>query len=286
VIRRRPLVAFFLLAFGISWGVPGLALLVASQTGLEVAIDEYSPLSYVALWGPAMAAFLVVGVRHGGPGLRAYLRRLLHWRAGWGWYLAILVGIPLVNLLAAMGMEWRGVDAVAWPTIPLGALVVAALLRATEGPMEEIGWRGFALPMLQRRFSGFGASLVLGLLWALWHLPAIVLGRAVGGGIGGGLVSVLAVFVAMIVAQSLLLTVVYNGTRGSIPMAILFHWMTNWPYPWETGADLAPVAAPLWIVVALVVVTIGRRYLGRSNLQTDVLPERPGRSGNPPDTAP
>ena len=276
-MKRRPLLAFFLLAFGIAWGIPGLALLLAAQTGaFEVSMEEYSPLSYVALWAPAMAAFIVIAATRGWAGVRAYLRRLLHWKAGWGWYAAVLLGIPLINVVAAVGMEWRGADALAAPTISAGALIVAALLRATEGPMEELGWRGFALPMLQRRFSGFGASVVLGFLWALWHVPAFVIGRSIGGGVSGGLAYVLVVFFAVLIAQSVLMTVVYNGTGGSIPMAMLFHWMTNWPYPWETGLDLSPVAGPLWIGVAVVVaLTVGRRYLGRAHLHTDVTPGVP-----------
>lgn len=72
------------------------------------------------------------------------------------------------------------------------------------------------------------------------------------------------------IAQSVLMTVVYNGTGGSIPLAMLFHWMTNWPYPWETGRDLSPVAGPLWIGLAVgVALTVGRPYLGRAHRHTE-----------------
>lgn len=265
---RTALLAFFGLAFVIAWGVPGLALLLAEATGaFEPVLDEFSPLSYVSVWAPAVAAFLIIAWVHGWAGVTTYARRIVRPTGAGRWYLAVVVGVALVNLLAAFGMEALGHDAVAW------ALVVLTLLRATEGPMEEVGWRGFALPLLQRRLSGLGASAVLGSVWALWHVPAFLVGRSVGGGIEGGLGYVLGMFFLTLIAQSVLLTVVFNATGGSVPAAILFHWMTNLPYPWETGLDLSPVAGPLWIAAALVVgATVGRRYLGRTHLHTEVAP--------------
>jgi hypothetical protein len=273
-MTKRPLLFFLLLAFGVSWGIPGLTLLLSMQTGaFDVSFREYSPLSYVALGAPALAAFITIAATQGGNALRGYLRRLLQWNVGWPWYAALLLGIPAVNLFAAVGMEGLGYDAIAIPDEAVWALLIAALLRATEGPVEELGWRGFALPLLQRRMSGLSASVVLGLIWGVWHVPALVLGRPIGGGIGGGLIYVFLGFFAVLVAQSVLMTVVYNGTGGSIPMAMLFHWMINWPYPWETGLDLSPVAIPLWVAAAgTVALTAGRKYLGSTHLHTEVSP--------------
>lgn len=80
-MKEHPLLAFFLLAFGIAWGVPGLALWLSAQTGAFTALmEEYSALSYVALWAPAMAAFIVIAATRGGAGLRAYVRRLRRWK--------------------------------------------------------------------------------------------------------------------------------------------------------------------------------------------------------------
>lgn len=273
-MMRHPLRTFFVLAFALAWGVPGLVLLWAAQTGtVSPDLGEFSLLSYVSLWAPATAAFLVILWGHGPRGVARYLRRAVRPTGAWRWYAAVGVGIPLLNLAAAAGMEGIGREAMtgAWP---LGAaLLVLALLRLTEGPMEEVGWRGFALPLLQRRFSGWTASVVLGGLWALWHLPAFFVGRAVGGGISGGLLYAFGMFTLTLIAQSVLLTVLFNVTRGSVLIAVLFHWMTNLPYPWEAGLDLSPVAGPLWIAVALGVgLTVGRRYLGRVHQSRDVAP--------------
>ncbi|ASC70097.1 hypothetical protein XM38_010270 [Halomicronema hongdechloris C2206] len=133
---------------------------------------------------------------HGWRRVRAYARRIVKVKGHWGWYLAVLLGIPALNGLAAVWMELMGQDAIAPPTLSLDAWLTAALLRGTEGPVEEIGWRGFALPMLQQQYSGFRASIILGFLWALWHVPVIVLGRSVGGGLAGALPAVLLLFFA------------------------------------------------------------------------------------------
>lgn len=80
-------------------------------------------------------------------------------------------------------------------------------------------------------------------------------------------------FFVSVMAASVVVTVVYNGTGGSIPVAFLFHWIGNLPYPWETGADISTAGGLLWVAVPVVLIlTLGRRYLGRENLYTDVTP--------------
>lgn len=273
-MTRRALFSFFALTFAIAWGVPGLALFLAAKTGaFQPDFTEFTPLSYVSLWAPAISAVLVIGMGHGWAGVVRYLRGIVRPTGTGTLYLAVALGIPLVNLLAAAGMHGLGRDAMTWPAMTLTAFATLSLLRFTEGPMEELGWRGFALPLLQRRFSGLGASLILGSVWALWHVPAFVVGRSVGGGLSGSMQYVLGMFFLGVLAQSVLLTVAYNATRGSVPVAILFHWMTNLPYPWETGLDLSPVATPLWVAVAVGVgATVGRKYLGRDHRCTEVAP--------------
>lgn len=277
-MRCHRLAAFFLLTFGISWGIPGLALLSAALTGaFDISLGGYAPLAYLVIWAPAIAAFTVIGMTQGRAGIRAYARRLLHWRVGWVWYAAVLLGVPLMNFLAAALTQAMGRPALTVPTVSAGAFLLAALLRGTQGPFEELGWRGFALPLLQRRFSGLQASIILGLFWALWHVPAFFIGRTeVGGGLAGPLALALIRFVVALIAQAVIMTVIYNGSGGSIPLMFVFHWMTNLPYPWETGADISPMQDVLGVAIAVVLVlTLGRRYLGRRNLYTDLTPGTP-----------
>ena len=271
MVKRHPLLAFFLLMFAISWGIPGLLLLASWGNG-GFSIEEYSPISYLAVWSPAIAATIIITTTRGWLGLRQYLLRLLFWRVYWGWYAGILLGIPFLNFLAAAFTEATGKNALMVPTISASGLLVAALLRLTEGPLEELGWRGLALPLLQRRCSGWQASIILGLIWGLWHVPAIFLGREVGGSTQGNLVLVLLRLFLGFVATSIVMTVVYNATGGNLLLAFLFHWMTNFPYPWETGVDISAMMDLLTVLAASLAVVWGRNYLGKANLHVEVIP--------------
>ncbi len=83
-------------------------------------------------------------------------------------------------------------------------------------------------------------------------------------------------FFANILALAVIMTVVYNGTGGSLPLMVMFHWLTNLPYPWEAGVDISLMQDVLSILIAaLAVGTVGPRYLGRANLSTDVTPGVP-----------
>jgi len=276
-MRRHRLLLFFLLTFGISWGVPGLLLLVSSLTdAVEVNLAAYSPLYYLAVWAPAIAAFATIGVTQGRVGIRAYLGRLLHWRAGVPWYLLILLGVPIINLGASLLTQLAGRPALVVPGVPWHVFVLSALLLATAGPMEEIGWRGFALPLLQQRMSGLRAALILGLIWGLWHFPAVALGGFLPRTLEDGLLLHMGGYLVGCVASSIILAVIYNATGGSIPLAFLYHWMTNFPYPWEGEVDISNAQTLLYAVAALaLIIAFRRRYLGRDNLYTDVTPGIP-----------
>lgn len=281
-VDRHPLVAFWLLAFGISWGVPGLALVLGPAFGVEVSVAGYSPLAYVALWAPAVAAFTVVGARRGAAGVRAYARRVTRPTGEWPWYVAVLLGVPLVYLVATVLAGELSVPSTAEWLLPF---VGVSLLRLTQGPIEEFGWRGFALPMLQRRYPGWLAAITLGALWALWHAPALVVQAAeFPRGAGGAITIALLRLFASTIATSVVLTVVFNGSEGSVPLAVLFHWLTNLPYPWEAGGAVPVAQDVLTVVVALLVaVALGRRYLGEENLvtrivRTEKLGRRPTRT--------
>ena len=271
-VETHPVAAFVALAFGISWGVPGVVLLVGSVLSTPVSLAGYSPVAYVAVWGPAIAAVSVVWMTDGLDGTKRYLRRVTTVSGTWPWYAAVALGIPLVYLVAALVSARLGGPAVGLGSGWVEPFVVVSLLRLTQGPVEELGWRGFALPLLQRRFSGLGASLVVGFVWSLWHVPALVVSAAeFQRGNGALAVELVRLFVGL-TATSVVVTVVYNGTGGSVPLAILFHWLTNLPYPWETASEIPLTQDVVTVLVAVVVATtIGRRYLRRTNLATDVL---------------
>lgn len=276
-VKKHRLLVFFLITYGISWGIPGLALLLSALTrAFEVSLEEYSPLSYLVIWSPAISAFTVIYITQGQVGVRAYLRRLLHWRVGWVWYLTVLFGVPLMNLLAAVLMKVTTNSWLVVPSVPLGVFWVTVILKGTEGPFEEFGWRGFALPLLQRRYNGLNAAVILGFFWMLWHVPGLFVETVMTQAMQGNMaITLLRLFIGGI-ATTIAMTVIYNGSKGSIPLMFLWHWLNNIPYPWEPGSGINIMQNVLIVVAALVLIlTLRHRYLDRENLFIDVTPGAP-----------
>ena len=167
LMRRYPLVTFFLLAFAITWvvWVPR-----AAGTQLGVAGQAWT-------WAPAIAALLAAALTGGRTALRELGARLVRWRVGWQWYLVAILGpaalsLAVVGVFVLLGGSWPAAAPAALREGPLMLLpFFLVILTLTDGLGEELAWRGFALPRLLTCRNALGASLMLGVLWALWHLP-------------------------------------------------------------------------------------------------------------------
>lgn len=160
---RRPVLAFLLLAFSITWGLDALGYLVPLPLPLQVVTFE------VAGAGPSLAGLIVVVVVSGRQGVRALIARMLRWRTGWRWWLLVVVVFPVVLItaeVAAFASSGRPFStAAAWWLLPALFPLVVFL-----GPLqEEVGWRGFALPTLLAQTGWVRTGVLLGLAWALWH---------------------------------------------------------------------------------------------------------------------
>lgn len=260
----RSLLAFVGLTFGIAWGVMGFAL--AFQDAVEAVLGPMRashPLFILAVWAPAISAILLVLWYGGLPGLRRYLSRLLLWRAPIGWYLLLLIGLPVISYLgAALGGALTR-EALAQP--PLAELLALMGFMLILGPMRELGWRGYALPLLQRRLAPVWAGLVVGVVWALWHVPAFFLSGTPQSGWG------VMPFLMGATAVSVILTGFFNAARGSILVAILFHWQLNMPM-WP---DAQPWDMYLFVLLAVLVVWFRRADMfSRAGAVTEVMPAR------------
>lgn len=206
LVRRSPLVSFFVLAYLFAWG---LVLL----TGISMAFG------FLALFGPAAAALIVTACAEGRAGVRALLARVAIWRVGLRWYLVAL-GLPALLALGVIGLQ---IALGAPPALQLSALSPLTLLLFVLVIGEELGWRGFALPRLQARYGALGASLILGLLWAAWHLPNQLIPGLEHYGSG------ILAFAAYVVPMTVLFTWLSTHTRGSVLLAWLFHGAINSP---------------------------------------------------------
>ncbi|MEY6433035.1 CPBP family intramembrane glutamic endopeptidase [Thioalkalicoccus limnaeus] len=263
------LVPFLVISFGLAWGILALYLFLPEpMMALFGQLSGQHPLFFVAVYAPAIAALITVGFIAGAAGLRRFLSRLLLWRTSPGWFLFLLFGVPLIYYAsaAAQGLALSPPT----PFATVSALLAALFFMAIKGPVEEIGWRGLALPLLQRRFAPFWAGLILGIVWGLWHLPAFLLSGTPQSEWS------FAPFFLGAVAISIIVTPMFNQSGGSILLPALFHFQLINPI-WP---DAQPYDTVLFVAAAAVVVWIHRQALfNRPTAVTEVIPSHPGQGG-------
>lgn len=202
-LQRHRLPAFFVLAFAISWcSWPLYAVGLMPQF-------EFLPI------GPLAAALIIIGLAEGRAGFLAWGRRLIRWRVGWVWYAVAFLLPAMMALLTgfanvALGAQAPGLAEVTWS----GLLTVFAvrLVNPLDGPLgEEPGFRGYALPLLQARWTPLRSAALLGAVVALWHLPLVLFGQL-------SLIGLPTTF-----AITFLYVWLFNRTGGSVLLTYLFH---------------------------------------------------------------
>lgn len=232
-----PLSSYFGLSLALS---AGLVLPISLSRNIGAGLLPYELPDALGLGlyvlasfvGPTVAALIVTGLAEGRAGVRALLRRVLLWRAGVRWYLVALLANLVIWLLAYSAVLGPGllVAAVAgWPLLLTVFLPFVAFGMLIPAIGEEPGWRGFALPRLQARYGPLRATLILGALHGLWHLPALPL-----------LLSPFAPdkvlpFLLTAVGATFLYTWLFNHTRGSVLLAMLAHASGNAATQWLTA---------------------------------------------------
>jgi len=272
LVRRYPVTAFFVLACALSWWP-----WILYSVGL-------SPTPIVGV-GPFLAALLVLALTEGKSGVMGLLRRMVRWRVGLQWY-AVALLLPIVVILAAaalnvflLGAQRTSsvADLGGWSSFLL-LFLLSLLIPGLAGTWEEPGFRGYALPRLQFRYSALIASLILGVLWAFWHLPFVVTGEHIW--IDATL---------FIIEWSIVYTWLFNNAKGSVLIVMLFHAMNNtfssaFESQMFSGADSVNQAwlrLALWGVVAIVLVIVyGSQNLSRKHLK-QVEPVQPEVSASP-----
>lgn len=254
-MERHPVATYFALAYALSWMVE-IPLAAAAQGWTRRSIPYW--LHYLAAYGPLAAAVVTTWLADGRTGLADLGARMVRWRVRPIWWLAALSPLALYAIAALVLRVTRG----AWtdvsllgrinflPDLGLGAFVLWML---TYGVGEETGWRGFALPHLQRRRSALSATLILAVFWIGWHLPTLLyLPTYMQLG-----VRVLPMFALGITAGAIAFTWLYNGSGGSILMVIVAHaavnFVTGSPVGDPTVAAIVSTVIMVWAVVVIVV---------------------------------
>ncbi|WP_227230945.1 type II CAAX endopeptidase family protein [Salinirubrum litoreum] len=219
-IARHRIAAFFLFAYAIAWGLEGVILLL----GLEPSWTWWFIGGFLGPLAPAISA--VVVLRASGESVRGWLRDVLRWRVHPAWYV-VAIAVPFLIAYASGVVGWLLGDPIDWTAFafdPVSIGIGIVLGTLIGGGQEELGWRGFAQPELQARYGAFGAAVIVGVFWGLWHLPQFVL----PGGIRADWPAVLILsYFTGIVAFSVLLAWVFNGSGGSALLAMLMHGADN-----------------------------------------------------------
>lgn len=224
LLVRYPLTFFFIIAYAGSW----LVILPYLRFGNGVSLLPFSwpvPFALSAaiapFAGPFLAAFIMTGLSEGRQGIRCLLKRIVQWHVGFRWYLFALIGIPIITLLGAIVLPGTLASfQMSWQlllTYPLSFLITLVI----GGPLgEEPGWRGFALPRLQRAQGPLIGSLILGILWAFWHLPYFWMPE--WGTPKEDMLDIV-YFVLASLALTFIYTWVFNNTKNSLFIVILIH---------------------------------------------------------------
>jgi membrane protease YdiL (CAAX protease family) len=270
LIRRYPLITFFVLAYALSW-----------WPWILYSFDLLP--NPIVGFGPFLAALVVLALTEGKSGVGRLVRRMVRWRVGLRWYaVALLLPILVTLTAAALNVFLLGAQPTSsvaelggWSTF-LQTFFLWLLIPGLSGTWEEPGFRGYALPRLQVGRSALLASLILGVLWAFWHLPFVATGEDIW----------VDAFLFPII-WSPVYAWLFNNASGSVLIVMLFHNMNNtfssgFVGQMFSGADSVNQAwlrLALWGVVAIVVVVVyGSQHLSREHRKQEEEPVQPGVS--------
>lgn len=247
--RRWELIVFFALTYLITWAIE-IPFALAYQGFISSQIPP--GFHYLASCGPLLAAITVTIFAEGFSGLKRLFNGMAKWRVGRD-YALFAIGAPVILFCLAVVVSrlmqgfWLEpgllgeVDYLGRIGIPLAL----GLWMLTFGFAEETGWRGFALPRLQANRSALSASLLLGVFWATWHLPAffyrdtyLAMGLAIG----------FPILLISVAAASTVFTWLFNGTGGSLLMVVLFHGLFDFFSVSEAGGEGAAIVMSAAIV--------------------------------------
>jgi len=224
-IRAHSVPAFFGLTFLFSWLI-WVPMALDHFSLLPVRLDEGFVMvgRLFGTLGPAAAAILVSLLTGGRPAVKALLGQLGRWRVNWTWYAAAGLVFPcLAFVTAAIYRLLPGAASLPFVPVSAGNLLIIVIVMTVSVLGEEIGWRGFALPRMQNRSSALKASLILGTIWTVWHLPFwTILDELARFGWGYWLMNW-----AFILAGTIYITWLMNNTGNSLLMVVLFHWGFN-----------------------------------------------------------
>jgi uncharacterized protein len=239
------LAPFFLLTFALTWGL-GAALVVFPDqiTAIFGELSVTNPLYLIMTWSPGLVGMLLVVTTTGLSGLRRFFGRLFDMSVPLAWWALVLFALPALKMTCALlnGTPITGLLSLS----PFGQILSMSVFMLFLGPVEEFGWRGVALPLMQRLTAPVWAGVIVGFVWAFWHLPAFFFGGT------PQFAWAILPFLIGVTAIGVVMAVVYNKTGGNLLFPILTHWQLNiafWPeaQPWENYLSVTLALVLLWV---------------------------------------
>ena len=268
LIKRYPAISQFVLALLIG------GVMIAPMVAGVVPSDSMFLL--IAAYSASLAGIILTAIVSGKVGLKEMFRRLLIWRAGIGWWVFALIAFALMYLgglvLAALFSGSTVSVNLAQPLYMFFPLFIMKFF-LDAGLGEELGWRGFLLPRLQTRYSALVSSIIVGIVWGLWHLPLFMLeGMSPTYEMGqawGVVPALLGYTVVVVIPYSILFTWMYNNTKGSLLLAFVFHasqaWFELFRDPDNLIGPYIGFSAILFVTAIVVVLISGAKNLSRKH---------------------
>jgi uncharacterized protein len=257
VVRRHPIITFFVLAYAISWAF------------LPIEAVRFLPS------GPLFAALIVIPITQGWAGMRELGSRMIRWRVRWYWYV-VAIGLPLAVHLVTAGLNVAAgadVPSLAFSSLTTFLMAFAVrLINPADGPLgEHPGWNGVALPGLQADRSPLLATMILAPLVAGWHLPIFFLEE------GGLQPSILVGGLVTTIAVTFWYTWLFNHTRGSVLMVVVAHSVEG-----SIQAEIGWIYMSVWCAVALGLVLFDwKAWRGPAPESATTVPSVPAREATP-----
>lgn len=262
-MKKYLLPIFFLLTFTLTWAMWIPASLIKAGGGASI-LGPDSPVGQLARWMPGIAAILLTAILTGKKGVGGLFRPLKIWRVNIGWYLFAALFQPVLFVVARwidalFGNTYEIVPPLSAVDAPIAFVVPVVIITAIPGAfMEELGWRGFALPRLHNRNSALIASIILGLIWGVWHIPSMMYFDETN-------VWNVTWAVLNFIPATILFTWLFNNTKGSLLLVTLYHASVQYSnnflglIPTQTADHLT------WLAAILVLVVAGAKNLSSSN---------------------
>jgi uncharacterized protein len=275
-LNRHSLVVGIVLMFALTWPI--------DMAYLGLLPFNVPFLLYLFLgWGFIVASVIMTGLTLGKDGVVALLKRYVQWRVGWKWYLAafllapglIVLAVYIHAALVSVPPDFSTVMAhkIFGAEVYLPLFILPFFLVEIISNGEEIGWRGYVLPRLQARYSALASTLILGMIWGFWHLPKYLS--------HWNTVS-FAWFMIHAMAYAVILTWLYNNTRGSLLLVAISHAsgntagvfmpMANTVSSENMGAYIIFVLLEVITAVMIIIVTGPERFSHTEPMQAQASP--------------